>query len=564
MLSEGAVFPRWPGILALLLACFVYWFALGSDHAATNGDELLYAQITRLTAATGEWLPLQSPVERHRNTKPPALFWQGIVSTDWAGHWDLWHLRYPNVIYTLAVAGMVFVLGRRLGGTPATGILASLIYLGFFGVYRYGRVFLTSAPETFWLFLPVFILSLRRPCANGLTWPLAAAFGLATGIALLYKTFALLLPAGALLAWWTLHQRSYRVRDWLFRDAPKIAAMGVIALAMFSLWYVLDPQRHLILADFIVDENLGKFDTHGRSYFLRIFWGESSVWRNVISYPLNAGLLAPAVIALFWVAFRDRRTGRPGEALLWIWIATVFVVFSIPDQRDERYLLPAMPAIAALCASYWPRLPRWALAISLLAVAVIATGMILGASLLTRDLGIGAVYPWHAWAFWGALAVFALAGIFRPALTRTFVLPSVLLLYLGYALFLLPFDGPLGEYGGAAREFARGRTIAAPVNHGSREEIFHFMLPGSRLQPYKEGKPQFTFEYLRDNNDAFIISRPLQDHSLDNAEGIRVIGTRLNLVDRFQQSETLDMLRGNVSPHLFKKDVLVEVLRRGS
>ncbi len=563
MLSEGAVSARWPGVLALLLAVFVYWFALGSDHAATNGDELLYAQITRLTAATGEWLPLQSPVERHRNTKPPALFWQGIVSTDWAKNWDLWHLRYPNVICTLALAGMVFALGRRLGGGSATGVLAALVYLSFFGVYRYGRVFLTSAPEAFWLFLPVFILYLRRPRSDELSWLLAMGFGLATGIAMLYKTFALLLPAGAVLTWWTLHRRGYRVRDWLFGDAPKIAVMSMLALAIFSLWYVLDPQRHLILADFIVDENLGKFDTHGRSYFLRILWGESSVWRNVISYPLNAGLLAPAVIALFWVAFRDRRTARPEETLLWIWVATVFVVFSIPDQRDERYLLPAMPAIAVLCALYWSRLPRWILAISLLAVAVIATGMILGAALLTRDLGIGPVYPWFAWTFFGALVVFALAGIFRSGLTRIFVLPSILLLYLGYAFFLLPFDGPLGEYDDAAREFARGRTIAAPVNHGSREEIFLFMLPGSQIQPYKL-KSSFTLESLKSANSAFIISLPLQDRSLDIAEGIRVIGTRLNLVDRFRQDETLDMLRGNVSPHLFKKDVLVEVLRRGS
>jgi hypothetical protein len=33
----------------------------------------------------------------------------------------------------------------------------------------------------------------------------------------------------------------------------------------------------------------------------------------------------------------------------------------------------------------------------------------------------------------------------------------------------------------------------------------------------------------------------------------------LQLVDRFDSKETADMLRGNVSPHLFKKDLLVEV-----
>jgi 4-amino-4-deoxy-L-arabinose transferase-like glycosyltransferase len=561
MFPRGADSLHWPGLLALILAVAVYWFALGSDHAATNGDELLYAQITRLTAETGHWLPLQAPVERHRNTKPPALFWQGIVSTDWAQHWDLWHLRYPCLLYTLGLAAMVFLIARRLSGHTAAGILAALAYLAFFGVYRYGRVYLTSAPEAFWLFLPVCILLLRPPDRPALTWPLAVAFGLMTGVALLYKSFALVLPAAALLAWWTLHVRGYFIREWLLRDAPKIALTCLLALGIFSLWFILDPQRQLIVNDFVVDENLGKFDGNRAAYFLRLVWGESSIWRNVISYPLNAGLLAPAIVALLVLGLRARRQATPAEVLLWMWVAVVFVVFTIPDQRDERYLLPGMPALAVLCALYWSRFPRWVLAISLAAVAVISAGMLAGAALLTRDLG--PVYPWFVWAFLALLALGSATAVLVPRLTRPCVLPGVLLLYLGYALFLWPFDGPLGEYDEAARAFARGRTIAAPVNHGSREEMFFFMLPESRLQPYKL-KPRFTLDYLAANNDAFIISLPLPDRSLENRADLRIIGTRLNLVDRFNQAETLDLLRGNVAPNLFKKDVLVEVVSRGT
>jgi 4-amino-4-deoxy-L-arabinose transferase-like glycosyltransferase len=558
MLSSGAFSARWPGLAALLLAAVVYWFALGSDHAATNGDELLYAQITRLTADTGEWLPLQAPVERHRNTKPPALFWQGIVSTDWAQHWDLWHLRFPNVLYTFALAVMIFALARKTVGTFSAGVLAALSYLAFFGIYRYGRVFLTSAPEAFWLFLPVFILGMRPSRPGTLTWLLAAAFGLMTGIALLYKSFALVVLATSLLAWWTIHLRGYRVGEWLLGDVPKIALTGILALSIFSLWFILDPQRHLILADFIVKENLGKFDQNRGSYLLRLVWGESSLWRNVISYPLNAGLLAPAILAMFVAAFRSRRTTSPTEVLLWMWVTVVFAVFTIPDQRDERYLLPAMPALAILCAIHWEKIPRWVFAITLLAVSVIAAGMVAGAALLARDLG--PVHPWFVWVFLGALVAFASTTIFLPRLTVRAAIPSVLLLYLGYALFLWPFDGPLGEYDATAREFARGRNIAAPVNHSSREEIFQFMLPTSRLVPYKL-KKKFDLAYLSANHEVFIFSLPLTDKSLENRRDLLIVGTRLNLVDRFTQDETLDMLRGNVAPNLFKNDVLVEVLQ---
>lgn len=545
-------------LLCLALALAAYFFALGSDHAATNGDELLYAQITRLTAETGHWLPLQSEVERHRNTKPPALFWQGIVSTDWARNYELWTLRYPNVLYTLATAVMVFLLGRKLGGNRSTGLLAALVYLAFFGTYRYGRVFLTSAPETFWLFLPFCLLLLRdRPVAP-IGWGGAAAFGLIFGAAMLYKSFALAAPGVAGLSWWTLHARGYRMAGWLKKDAPQIALTGLLSLAVFSLWYFLDPQRHLILADFILDENVGKFDTEGENYFVNLLWGGSSVWRNVVSYPINAGLLAPAVIAVFVLGFMRRKEMPGNEKLLWFWLITLFVVFSLPNQRDERYLLPGMPALAVLCALYWTRIPAWLLTIGLAAVAVIALGMGLGGWLLTRDLAEGALYPWYFWAFVALLIAFAVAVLLRRTAIRSAVAPGILMLYIAFGLFLIPFDGPRGAFDPGAQDTARGKTFPAPVNFGAREEIYRFLLPGSNPRPYKIKKAP-TLDKLRQAGGLFIVTVPLDDRTVREDARLRVVGSRLQLIDRFNNEETTDMLRGNVSRNLFKEDLLVEV-----
>jgi hypothetical protein len=41
--------------------------------------------------------------------------------------------------------------------------VALLAYLAFFSTYRYGRPFLTNAPEVFWLFVPFFALLFWRP-----------------------------------------------------------------------------------------------------------------------------------------------------------------------------------------------------------------------------------------------------------------------------------------------------------------------------------------------------------------------------------------------------------------
>jgi len=561
MSAPAVRFTGLTAALCLLLAGAAYLAALNSDHAATNGDELLYAQMTYATAETGHWLPLQTMIERHRNTKPPALFWQGLVSTDWAENWSLWNLRWPNVLYTFATALLVFLVARKMSASASTGLLAALLYLAFFGTYRYGRVFLTSAPETFWLFLPFAILLLRGSCSpqrDKLCWPAALAFGLFVGAALLYKSFALALPAAVGLAWWTLHQHGYRFLPWLRHEAPKIALTSLLALGVFSLWYWLDPERHLLLQDFVLKENVGKFDTGGRNYFVNLLWGESSLWRNVISYPFNAGLLAPAVVALFVVTWLRRRELTNDEKLLWIWIITVFVVFTLPNQRDERYLLPAMPALAVLLALRWTHIPGWVLAITLLAVAVITLGMGLGAILLTNDAGVGPLYPWFYWIFIAAVIAFAVSGLWRRNLTHALAAPAVLLLYLVYAAFLMPFDGPRGEFDRAAADFARGRTIAAPINFNAREEIYRFMLPEAELPPYHVN--DYDLERLQAESNLFIITLPLRDMSVENSANLRIIGTRLQLIDRFNNEQTMDMLQGNVSRQLFKKDLLVEVI----
>jgi 4-amino-4-deoxy-L-arabinose transferase-like glycosyltransferase len=561
MPSSAVRFTGLTALLAVLLALAAYFAALNSDHAATNGDELLYAQMTYSTAESGHWLPLQTLIERHRNTKPPGLFWQGLVSTNWAESWSLWNLRWPNVLYTLATALMVFVLARRLSTSASTGLLAALLYLAFFGTYRYGRVFLTSAPETFWLFLPIFVLLVgsREGQRDKLCWPAALAFGLFVGAALLYKSFALVLPPAAALAWWTLHQHSYQLGPWLRREVPKIAAMSFVALGVFSLWYWLDPQRHLILQDFVLKENVGKFDTGGGNYFLNLLWGESSIWRNVISYPFNAGLLAPALVALFVITWLRRRELGNDEKLLWIWIITVLAVFTLPNQRDERYLLPGMPALAVLLALHWTQIPRWILGITLLAVAVISLGMGLGAVLLTNDAGLGLLYPWFYWPFIAAVIAFAAAGLWRQDLTRSFAAPAVLLLYLAYAAFLIPFDGPRGEFDRATADFARGKSIAAPINFNAREEIYRFMLPEADLAPYHVN--DYALDRLKAENTLFIITLPLRDLSVENSPDLRIVGTRLQLIDRFNNKETIDMLTGHVSRNLFKKDLLVEVIQ---
>lgn len=552
MTEAVRTYSLWFGALCLALAAFVYLDNTGSEHAATNPDELLYLQIARLTAETGHWLPLQATEVKHRNTKPPGLFWQGIATTGWGGHWELWRLRFPNALFSVLTAAMAFFAARKLGGSFSAGTVAALSYLAFLGVYRHGRVFLTSAPETFWLFLPFFVL-LMLPSAR-ITWASSISFGLIIGVGLLYKSFAMVIPSAAALGWWALCQRGYKLSEWVTRDVPKLALLGILAVAVFGLWFALDPQRQFILDDFVLKENVGKFDADEEGYLATALWGKHSIWQYAAGWLTNAGLVALLVLAVFVLAWRNRRQMSAPEQLLWIWIITLFVFHLFPNLRYERYLLPAMPAVAVLCALYWDRVPRWVLAITLTASLIACLASLGGAILLAKQLAGFKAYSAIDWLILGAICTICAAGMVRHEWIRPLALPSVLLVYLGFTLFLRPFDGPIGAFAEDAVAAARGRSVVLPAPFTARDEIYRILLPGADVERIRE--KDLPSALADQSNRMFILSISLD--APQELPGFRTLGRRLNLRDYFNGEETADMLRGNVAKHLFAWDLLVE------
>lgn len=533
--------------MAVLLALLFYVIGLGSDHLATNGDELVYAQMTRLTAASGRLLPLQSADESLRNTKPPLLFWQGILSTGWGRDWSLARLRTPGILCTFLTGGLLVLLGASRLRSLTLGVSAAALFLCFFSTYRYGRVFLTSAPETFFLFAPLAILLLHRKegLPRGGLQPLL--LGLMVGVALLYKSFALVIPLIATIALWDLLVRKWQWRRFLIEDAWKIAVVGVVAMLTFGLWFFLDPHPWQVFTDFVLRENVGKLNNGNESYLLNFLWGTSSFWRILVSYPLNAGLLAPPVIALAVDAWMRRKQLDSFEILLWIWILVLAAFFCIPNQRDERYLIPAMPAIALLLAMRLDHLPRWTILISLAASAAVIAGLIGLGGLLQHDAADGFLYPWWALlvpmaGLWVCLKAFAC-----PALTRPLLAPAILLTYLSYTSFLIPLDRDRGLFTTEAIRSVADREVFVPSNFNAREESYGFLLPGAKMKPYKYGKRPPDKPFV-------VVSLPLDQAP---PAGI-ILGKRLNMIDRFKNAQLLDMLAGNLSHHMFHWDWLVQ------
>ncbi len=473
--AEASLPPWWAdrgGWAALLLALAAYLYGLDAPDIPGIGDEPLYLQIARVTAATGRWLPLTA--ERGiLDTKPPLLFWTGMAATAGGTEWSLWRLRLPVVGLTFLTAALVGWLAARLARQARTGWLAALLFLGFRATIQHGRPFLTNAGETLFLFAPLLLVIAWRRTGPALT----LACGLLLGAAALVKSFFLVVPGTVALALF-LARRDGRSSLWR-RHAPFLVGAAALGLGVFALWPLLDPRPDLIVSQFLLREHAAKF-APGR-LLAGLHSGPWPLWRIWLGPLLNAGLLAPPLLGLLLDAWRRRRDLPDEEAALWWWIAGFLIVYSLPTQRQENYLLPAGAALAALLALRWEALAAWWLRAPLLLLGL--AGLALPVVLVA--VGRAAGGPLHSgWLAAGSLALggAALLGAWSAAWSRR-LLPLLAVLALPLATgFMAPFNRPLPAV--AALRLA-GATVDAPDRFAEDQELLRFRLPGAALRRYE-------------------------------------------------------------------------------
>jgi 4-amino-4-deoxy-L-arabinose transferase-like glycosyltransferase len=451
---------------SLAAASFAYLYGLNSILAPTIGDESYYIQIARVTAGTGHWLPLVS-LQGITNTKPPLLFWQGILSTGWGSAWELWRLRLPIVAITFTVASLVLLLAWRRSGNLRTGALAGLIYLGFWSTVQHGRPYLTNGPETLFLFAPLVLVVLRETPGLGT----AVLCGLSFGIAALYKSFLLVVPGTAGIALVLLRRSGFQV-------GPMLRRHGLFLIVAFGAWLFLDPRPDLIVAQFILGENAEKFGA-GRA-LSGLFGGPYPLWRIWAGDLSNAGVYALLIIALLVDLWRRRRELPVLEQELWLYVLAFLVVYSFPAQRQENYILPTCAALSVLLALRWEAIPTaWFRA----TLALVATA---GCALPVLELQLARTYGAPIFGVLGILAPLALGiaaaiGAILPRFGRA-AFPYVALgVLVCVTAFLTPFARTFPP---AAFQAAPGGMVLFPDQFEQEQEMFRFALPGVETGRY--------------------------------------------------------------------------------
>lgn len=571
-------------LVLLVLAAVIYMFDLGGENIPRNGDELVYTHIAFQTwlhtQVTGDWLPLASALENMRNTKPPLLIWQAMA-VSWLGlDWQLLWLRIPSLIYTFANTALVIWAARALAddwrthhkeaslfpftlNSTTLGVMAGLIFLGCFSTYRYGRPYLTSAIETFWMNLPFWwllcqVLRARKTQSNLHQFTprntLFVVAGLSWSMVAWYKSFVLIAPLAATLFVSLCWLNPAAWQRWFLR----VALSTAFAVGVFALWFVVDPDPASVWREFVVGENWGKVNAGGPSYLQTALVGGFSVWAQSLGLLQNGAMLGPLVMAVaIWgllhirPAWRARLAGvAQPQAVLWIYVLLLTVFFMVPSQRSARYLIPLMPVMSVLCAVGLWRLPAWAQR------SVIGLGTVF--SLL--GLGFLGLFLWAGWRIdlyplWGrlglllilALQVLALLRLFASLLSRPtpaswlWLFGLVLSLFAWFGMLSAPLHTASNQYSPAVVAQVQGAKLATPSNFNGDFERWRFLIPGvGDIKPYMDSEPNSDTDIAErlKQFDAVVVHRYWNEPAPDcNLARCKLLAQRIGLRGRHPAGE---------------------------
>lgn len=320
------------GVLrALLVASAVLLFVDLGASTIWDANEAFYVETPRQMVLTGDYVN-PSFNGQPRFNKPVLSYW--IV----AGFYQALGVsvtseRIAIAFGALMLIGATFVIGRTLGGANA-GVAAALVIASAPRVMLWSRrIFIDVYFAAFLgVALMCFVLAREHPARRR-----AALVGMyvAIGLAMLTKgPVAIALPGLALVVHmlWTRTLRDLRVM---------LIPLGIAIIAVIvAPWYIADFQQHgwAHIHDFFIGENLDRYtetvgvQSRSAFFYLPVLLSDLTPW----------SLFLPAAL---WMAWRER---RPDLRLMIVWIAVFAGVFTLSKTKQDLYIFPAAPAIAAL------------------------------------------------------------------------------------------------------------------------------------------------------------------------------------------------------------------------
>jgi 4-amino-4-deoxy-L-arabinose transferase-like glycosyltransferase len=394
-------------LLALLAAAIGVYFVNLGVSSIWDANEAFYVETPREMMERGDYV---SPTFNYqpRLNKPVLSYW--IV----AGFYHLFGVsvgvqRIPIALGAMVIIAAAFFLARAAWPDRAGARLAALwAAIGLAVAPRLmmfaRRIFIDIYISMFMaLTLLFFALSERYPERRRLCLVLMYV---SVGLGVLTKgpAFALL-PGLVFAVYLVAHRELPRAREMM------IPTGILIVTAIVVPWYVALYQRDgwTYILSFVIGENLARYtEGVGVNAERGLFWYVPVVFSD--SFPWTIFLF---VAGAAWIA--DLRTASPVcdagfriRTLLWIWILTIVAFFSLSAAKQDLYVFPIVPAVAALGGVAVAQALVRGLRFNAVRISTIVLGLLvigLGGSMLYLFLGADAVYSLEGPALIGGAAL---------------------------------------------------------------------------------------------------------------------------------------------------------------
>ena len=302
-------------------------------------DEGRYVGVAWEMLRSGDWMtPTLNGLPYFH--KPPMFYWLTTASLDAFGFSEMAARIAPLTGAMLATIAIYYLACRRMSSNAA---MHAVLILGTFPMFYGGAQYanhdmLVAGFITATITLgaeAVFRLEEQQPAHRLLllAWLCAALGVLSKGL------IGIVLPAGVLFIWLAIEGRLRLMLDLLWWPAL------LVFIAVASPWFIAMEQTFPGFVDyFFVGQQFRRFAETG-------FNNAQPFW----FYPAALALLClpwtPLLIAsLRGITTRIRGKEASARRLLWIWIATILLFFSIPSSKLVGYAFPVLPALALLMA----------------------------------------------------------------------------------------------------------------------------------------------------------------------------------------------------------------------
>jgi hypothetical protein len=218
-----------------------------------------------------------------------------------------------------------------------------------------------------------------------------------------------------------------------------------------------------------------------------------------------------------------------------------------------------MPALAALIALHWDRLPFWGFRIALALQLVLLTALTwVGGNLqLSNFLGQPGIWDysvWH-WGFMSSSIALVLLGLFSQARCKAVALAGCFLCYCALTSSLTPLEGSLGRYQKSTIERVVGKDVWVPCDYRAKDEEYRLLLPGAVLHGYL-AKEADQIALLSSTYPLVAVQLPIGvEPTL--CESCKMIGKRMEMRARHSDSQIWAILKGQIGEHLFVNEYLI-------